>query len=210
MERTVPFFNGCISFVAFIAVFVLVVYMLVVFVAGMFDIGLNVMSTIFTDTAERQSIFIAVNSDMLYNFAVLIMLMKAYQVLVGFMKEKRANIENVVELSIAVSLLELIFNSSAYSDQMQRVLAIMAAVLFATYTFRYHVRAIIEKLAPAPAVVIEEDETKSEFVVPMPVRRVRRVVESKVPARRIAKVVKVAKVAKIERVSQKMKQVPSK
>ncbi len=201
MERTVPFLNACISFVAFIAAFMIVLYMLVSFAAGMFDIALNVLSTAFTDTAERQGIFRAVNADLLYNVAVLVMLMKAYQVLAGFMREKKASIENIVELAIGVILLELIFNGVTYSDHLQVVLATTVTILFATYAFRYHAKNIIDRLAGAARTI--ESALEPELVEPempvVPTRAVRKKIEAKPEPRKVAKVARIARVTKVEK-----------
>ena len=57
MKRTVPFLNGCISFVAFITALSLVVYMLIAFITGMFDVGMLMFDTVFLEPAKRQDIF---------------------------------------------------------------------------------------------------------------------------------------------------------
>ncbi len=148
MERTVPFLNGCISLVAFIVALSLVLYMLVAFIAGAFDVVMLMSETIFMSSEERQSIFVVLNGDFLYNIAFLIVLMKAFGVLTGYMRQHTIDVRAVVELFIVAAALELLFNSVAYSDHMQFVLALTAAAFFAVYALRYHARAILERLAP--------------------------------------------------------------
>ncbi len=137
MERTVPFLNGCISFVAFITALSLVIYMLVAFVTGVFDVTLTILDTIFLEPAERQSIFNQINSDFLHNIAILIILMKAYRILVEYMRYHHIDIKFMVEITIVACILELLFNADTYSDHMQVVLAGVAVAFAAIYAFKY-------------------------------------------------------------------------
>jgi len=137
MDRSVPFLNGCISFVAFVTALSLVVYMLIAFISGMFDVSLLMFDTIFLEPAERQSIFNAINGDFLHNIAVLLILMKAYRILVEYMRYHHIDIKFMVEIGIIAVILELLFNSKQYTGDMQIVLAAMGVAFLAIYAFRY-------------------------------------------------------------------------
>ena len=137
MNRTVPFLNGCISFIAFITALSLVMYMLVSFISGMFDLSLLMYDTVFLDPAERQSIFNVLNSDFLHNIAVLLILMKAYRILVEYMRFHHINIKFMVEIGIITVVLELLFNSQQYAEDMRIVMVAMAVAFLAIYAFRY-------------------------------------------------------------------------
>ena len=137
MNRTVPFLNGCISFIAFITALSLVTYMLVSFISGMFDLSLLMYDTVFLDPAERQSIFNILNSDFLHNIAVLLILMKAYRILVEYMKFHHIDIKFMVEIGIIAGILELLFNYQNYADDMRIILATMTISFLAIYAFRY-------------------------------------------------------------------------
>lgn len=137
MERTVPFLNGCISFVAFITALALVIYMLIAFVSGMFDVGLLMFETVFLEPGERQSILNSINSDFLHNIAVLIILMKAYRILVEYMRHHHIDIKYMVEIGIIACILELLFNFNYYSEDMRIVLASVAVAFLGIYAFRY-------------------------------------------------------------------------
>ncbi len=154
MERTVPFLHGCISLVAFVVSLVLIIYMLVTFVAGMFDTAMLLSETIFMTSAERQSVFLVLNANFLYNLAVLIVLMKANTVVTAYMRAHEISVKHVVELVIIAIVLEFTFNASSHSDTWQYVAALLAASLFAVYAFRYHVQSIIQRLAS----ITEEEE----------------------------------------------------
>jgi uncharacterized membrane protein (DUF373 family) len=196
MERTVPFLNGCISLVAFIVALSLVLYMLVVFVAGAFDTVLLMSETIFMSSEERQSIFTVLNGDFLYNLAFLIVLMKAFGVLTGYMRQHVVDVKAVVELFIVAAALELLFNAAAHSDHTQFVLALTAAAFFGVYALRYHARAILERMAPidtTPEEAIREVAAQE----PAPSRARAKAVKSatkeiEVPVKRIAKPKKLA------------------
>jgi uncharacterized membrane protein (DUF373 family) len=133
----VPFLNGCISFIAFITALSLVMYMLVSFISGMFDLSLLMYDTVFLDPAERQSIFNVLNSDFLHNIAVLLILMKAYRILVEYMRFHHINIKFMVEIGIITVVLELLFNSQQYAEDMRIVMVAMAVAFLAIYAFRY-------------------------------------------------------------------------
>ncbi len=198
MERTVPFLNGCISLVAFIVALSLVLYMLVAFVAGAFDMVLLMSETIFMASEERQSIFSALNGDFLYNVAFLIVLMKAFGVLTGYMRQHTVDVKAVVELFIVAAALELLFNATAHSDHTQFMLALTAAAFFAVYALRYHARAILERLAPVDTTPEEAIREVAATITPAP--RVReKVVKAKkeiVPAVVEKKVTRVRKVTR--------------
>lgn len=169
MERTVPFLHGCISLVAFVISLVLIIYMLVTFVAGMFDTAMLLSETIFMTSTERQSVFLVLNANFLYNLAILVVLMKANTVVTSYMRTHEIAVKHVIELVIIAIVLEFTFNANAHSDTWQYVAALLGASLFAVYAFRYHVRAIIQRLAP---IIEEEDavDVVPETVVPRALR----------------------------------------
>ena len=137
MERTVPFLNGCISFVAFITTLALVVYMLITFVSSMFDVSLLMFDTVFLEPAERQLILNGLNADFLHNIAVLLILMKAYRILVEYMRFHHIDIKYMVEIGIIACVLELLFNFQHYTPDMRMVLAAMAVAFLGIYAFKY-------------------------------------------------------------------------
>lgn len=137
MERTVPFLNGCISFVAFVTALTLVVYMLVVIVTGTYDVGNQIFNTIFLDSEARQKIFTVLNAEFLHNVAVLLILMKAYRVLVEYMRHHHIDIKFMMEIAIIASVLELVFNFAAYSIEMRYILLGLAVAFAGIYVFGY-------------------------------------------------------------------------
>ena len=137
MERTIPFLNGCISFVAFITTLSLVVYMLIAFVTGMFDISMVMFETVFLEPTERQAILNGVNADFLHNIAVLLILMKAYRILVEYMRHHHIDIKYMVEIAIIACVLELLFNFNYYTEDMRVVLAATAISFLTVYAFKY-------------------------------------------------------------------------
>ncbi len=203
MERTVPFLNGCISFVAFIASLLLIVYMLTLFLAGAFDIALLVFDTIFLDPSDRQDLLAVVTVNFLYNFAVLLILMKVFAMLTGYLKTKTVSVKEVVEVAIVTSVLQLLFNPTAYTETTQMVLAAMASVMFAVYAFGLQtfltlpttVKQSVAKAAPVTEMQYE-DEVDEEVTAPVvkPVRKRSVVAVAKAP--KATKPIKTARVAK--------------
>jgi hypothetical protein len=137
MERTVPFLNVCISFVAFITALSLVVYMLVSFLTGTYDVALQIFDTVFLEPAERQSVLNALNTEFLHTIALLIILMKAYRVLVEYMRWYHVDIKYMMEIGIIASVLELLFNYQSYSIEMRYVFLGIAVSFSAIYAFRH-------------------------------------------------------------------------
>lgn len=137
MDRLVPFFNGCVSFVAFITTLALVIYMLIAFVTGTFDVAILLFDTVFLEPGERQSIINGLNAEFLHNVAVLLILMKAYRILVEYMRYHHIDIKFMVEIGIIACVLELLFNSTQYTEHMQTVLAAVAVTFLALYVFKY-------------------------------------------------------------------------
>lgn len=137
MERTVPFLNGCISFVAFVTAATLVVYMLVVIVTGTVDVSNTIYQTVFMDPTERTSTFNFLNAKFLHNVAVLLILMKAYRVLVEYMRHHHIDIKFMVEITIIAAVLELLFNFRNYDMEMRYIFAALAVSFLALYVFGY-------------------------------------------------------------------------
>lgn len=137
MNKSVPFLNGCISFIAFTTALSLVIYMLISFISGMFDLSLLMFDTVFLDPAERQSIFNVLNGDFLHNIAVLLILMKAYRILVEYMKYHHIDIKFMIEIGIITCVLELLFNHQNYTESMHMILAGLAVAFLAVYAFKY-------------------------------------------------------------------------
>ncbi len=137
MGRTVPFLNGCVSFVVFITAFSLVIYMLIAFVSGVYDVSLLMFDTVFLEPAKRQEVLNQINADFLHNIAVLIILMKAYRILVEYMRNHHINIKYMVEIGIVACVLELLFNFKQYTPDMQMLLAGISVSFLAIYAFRY-------------------------------------------------------------------------
>lgn len=137
MERTVPFLNGCISFVAFITALSLVIYMLVAFVTGVFDVTLTIVDTVLLEPEERQVAFNLINANFLHNIAILLILMKAYRILVEYMRFHHIDIKFMVEIAIIACILELLFNNDSYPMQMQFVLAAVSVSFATIYAFKY-------------------------------------------------------------------------
>jgi hypothetical protein len=111
MERTVPFLHGSISLVAFVISLTLVLYMLITFVAGMFDIALLLSETAFMTSTERQSAFLVLNGNFLYNLAIIMVLMKANTVVTSYMRVHEISVKQVIELVIIALVLELTFQA---------------------------------------------------------------------------------------------------
>jgi uncharacterized membrane protein (DUF373 family) len=137
MERTVPFLNGCISFVAFVTAATLVIYMLVVIVTGTIDVASTIYGTVFLESTERQTIFNILNAEFLHNVAVLLILMKAYRVLVEYMRHHHIDIKFMVEIAIIASVLELLFNYNIYGEQMRFILLGLGVTFLGLYVFGY-------------------------------------------------------------------------
>lgn len=137
MEKTVPFLDGCISFVSFVTAATLVVYMLVVIVTGTYDVGHTIVDTVFMESGERQTLFNVLNAEFLHNIAVLLILMKAYKILVEYMRFHHIDIKFMVEIVIIASVLELLFNYNTYGDEMRYILSALAVTFLGLYVFGY-------------------------------------------------------------------------
>lgn len=137
MEVLVRFLNRGLSFVAFLTAATLVVYMLVVIVTGTIDVATLMLDTVLLDPGERQHIFNGLNAEFLHNVAVLLILMKAYRILVEYMRYHHIDIKYMVEIAIIACVLELLFNYSEYSQDMRLVLLGLCVSFLAIYAFRY-------------------------------------------------------------------------
>lgn len=164
MERSVPFLNACVSFVAFITTLTLVVYMLVAFITGVYDVAVLMFETVFMHAAERQAILKGLNSEFLHNIAILIVLMKSYRILVEYMKYRHIDIKFMVEITIVACVLELLFNFTAYTAYTQMVLLGLAVSFLTLYVFKYEtlVKAMKDSQKLNAPVPIKKSVTKKK------------------------------------------------
>lgn len=139
MDRTVPFLNACVSFVVFITTVTLVLYMVISFATGVFDVIQLLRETALLDSEERQTIFKALNSGFLHNIAILIILLQVYRILVEYLRQRQLELKSVVEIVIIASVLELLFNFQQYTPDMRIVLAALGITFLGLYAFRYDV-----------------------------------------------------------------------
>lgn len=178
MDRTVPFLNGCVSFVVFITTLALVIYMLIAFVSGVFDVSLLMFDTVFLEPAERQSLLNGINADFLHNIAVLLILMKAYRILVEYMRYHHIDIKYMIEIGITACILELLFNFNYYTEDMRMVLAGTAVAFVAIYAFRYE--SLVKAMKDSQGAMVIHEATPHE---PAPAKvkttRVRKVAKAK-------------------------------
>ena len=177
MGRTVPFFNACVSFVAFITTLTLVVYMLIAFVTGVFDVAQLMLDTVFLDPVERQLVIKSLNGEFLHNIAVLLILMKAYRILVEYMRFHHIDLKFMVEITIIACVLELLFNFEKYTPNMHIVLASLAVSFLAIYAFRYDV--LVRSMGGAQSVVPDDLPSSSPIEKAPPKTK-------RTPARKVA------------------------
>ena len=89
------------------------------------------------EPAERQAILSGLNSDFLHNVAILIVLFKAYRILIEYMRYRHIDIKFIVEIAIIACILELLFNYNSYSQDMRLVMLGLAVSFFDVYAFKY-------------------------------------------------------------------------
>ena len=188
MELFIRFLNRGLSFVAFITAAALVVYMLVVFITGTLDVANLMLDTVLLEPDERQSIFNALNSDFLHNIAVLLVLMKAYRILVEYMRYHHIDIKYMVEIVIIASVLELLFNYTEFTPDMRLVLLGLAVSFLGIYAFRYD--TLVQALKDTQAKVAQQNAAMPEPAVapPKPAAkpRARKIAPKKRAVRKVA------------------------
>lgn len=176
MEKTVPFLNRCISFVAFVTALTLVVYMLVVIVTGTVDVVNEIYRMALAEPDQRDALFNLLNAEFLHNVAVLLILMKAYRVLVEYMRYHHIDIKYMVEIAIIACVLELLFNYSAYSVEMRYIFLGLAVSFLGFYVFGYkHLRQASVDIRSSGSSFDAAPKPATEKVAP----RAKRTVKSK-------------------------------
>lgn len=137
MELFIRFLNYCISFVASITAIAVVVFMLVTFINGVYNIAIQLADSLFLKTGERQELFNLLGTEFLYTIAILVILMKAYRILVEYVRTHQVEIKYIVEIAIIGCVFELLFNYSRYSEDMRLVLLGLAVTFLGFYAFKY-------------------------------------------------------------------------
>ncbi len=113
--------------------------MLVSFVTGTYDVAFQIFQTIFLTPADRQNVLAPLNADFLHTIALLIILMKAYRVLVEYMRWYHIDIKYMMEIGIIASILELLFNYQHYTTDMRFIFLGIAVSFSAIYTLKHDV-----------------------------------------------------------------------
>jgi len=111
--------------------------MLVSFITGTYDVALQIFDTVFLSPAERQSILNSLNVEFLHTIALLIILMKAYRILVEYMRYYHINIKYMLEIGIIASVLELLFNYQSYSTDMLYIFLGLSVSFSFIYAFKH-------------------------------------------------------------------------
>lgn len=137
MEIFTKILDYCISFVAFVTAVALVLFMLIAFLIGTYDITLLMLDSISMNTDDRQELFNFVSTEFLHTIAVLIILMKAYRILVEYIRHHHVNLKHIVEIAIIGCVLELLFNYTHYTEDMRLVLLGLAVGFLGLYVFKY-------------------------------------------------------------------------
>ena len=126
--------SGYVYFVAFM----LVLYMVSTLVTSVLSIGFEMYdlasssSGLFA-TPERT----ALELGLLHTIAFTIVLVKAYKILIAYAETRHINLKFLMEIAIIAPVIELIFNSNAYSFQVMALLAGFAVIVLITYLFFY-------------------------------------------------------------------------
>lgn len=155
--------------------------MLVSFVTGTYDVALQIFDTIFLEPAERQSILNSLNVEFLHTIALLIVLMKAYRILVEYMRWYHIDIKYMMEIGIIASVLELMFNYQSYSADMRYIFLGIAISFAAIYAFRHDtlVKAMRESRAENRQWACDDHEEILESPAATPVTKVAKKVTKK-------------------------------
>ncbi len=187
MELFIRVLNRSLSFVAFITAATLVVYMLVVFLTGTFDVAYLMLDTVLLEPDERQTIFNVLNADFLHNIAVLLILMKAYRILVEYMRYHHIDIKYMVEIVIIACSLELLFNYTEYTPDMRLVLLGLSVSFLAIYAFRYD--TLVKALMDTQEKVASQNLATPEPSIAPPEKKpaIRKTAPRKRAVRKVAK-----------------------
>jgi len=113
--------------------------MVLAFAIGVYDVVQLMRETVLLDSSARQLIFKTLNTDFLHNIAILIVLMKAYRILVEYMRHHHIDLKYMVEITIIACVLELLFNFQHYTEDMRLVLLGLGVTFLGIYAFRYDV-----------------------------------------------------------------------
>lgn len=156
-------------FIALIAAFLLVFYALVVFFVGLFDIGFLMLQSAFETPTARQKMLTVLNTDLLHNFALLIVFILVYRVLMRYVERGEVAVALVLEVGIAAALFALLFNTAELGESVRMSYVYVVLGLSLIYAIRFHAQAIVNKFMPptepdapaAPTPVPAEKPTRT-------------------------------------------------
>lgn len=126
LDLAVSFFLTMVA----ISIVLFMLSQLVFMVGALFH---NVMEVIAASRVDRVSIVNKLNLDYLHSVALIILLVKAYKILMSYADDHHVDIRYMIEIAIIGSILELLFNSGDYSSTMQLVFAVLglgSAILY--------------------------------------------------------------------------------
>lgn len=135
MKDAVPILDSVFSFFVFITILILACYMAV---------RIGTQGIIFFEHVQAglyfDQDFMDVHSKRaLHSIAEVIILIKAYRILVSYLKTHHVSIEYIVEISIVASAIELVFATDLHSLGTNVVIAIFGVVNLIVYLFFFGV-----------------------------------------------------------------------
>lgn len=129
MKRILPSLDKVFSFFILLVILMLAIYMLVRILVG----GEYLFHGLLTGELLNHEILDEFSRDALRWIAEMIILIKAYRILVSYVKTHHVSVEYIVEISIIAPAIELLFASEFYDTPTKIILAIFGLANLVLY-----------------------------------------------------------------------------
>lgn len=124
-QKITKILDKSVSIFLLITAISLVVFMFIQVGFELIDLFHNMIEVQTADNANRGSLLNKLNAEYLHGVALIILLVKAYKIVMSYADDHHIDIRYMVEIAIIGSILELLFNADYYTVTMQIVLVVL-------------------------------------------------------------------------------------
>jgi len=140
MKTTKKYFDKTISAITLVFAVMLVVYMVVLVAVNamaFFEMIMGLIKNVLAGIPINMPDFNSISIAFLHGIAIFIILIKAYKILMSYAQHHHVSIKYIAEIAIIAGILEVLFNTNAYSWGTLTVMTLMSVSTLAIYIWKY-------------------------------------------------------------------------
>lgn len=135
--KTIKYMNKAVSLYVFIAAIALVIFMMYLTLTEFGAFIDTLWNTQALESSARSVANQLIRTEFLHTIANIVILVKAYKILISYAKTHHVNPKYLIEIAIIGSVLELLFNYKEYTPHMQTLFLVLALGSMTLYVWKH-------------------------------------------------------------------------